>query len=38
MMNLQKEHSTEIIITDIKFDQGISDEEFTVENLKPVDQ
>lgn len=38
MMNLQKEHSTEIIITDIKFDQGISDEEFTVENLKPLDQ
>lgn len=38
MMNLKKEHSTEIIITEIEFDKGISDEEFTVENLKPVDQ
>lgn len=38
MMNLKKEHSTEIIITDIQFDKGISDEEFTVENLKPVDE
>jgi len=35
MMNLNKEHSTKIILTDIQFDQGISDEEFTVENLKP---
>lgn len=38
MMNLKKEHSTKIIITEIQFDQGISDDEFTVENLKPVQE
>jgi outer membrane lipoprotein-sorting protein len=36
MMNLNKEHSTKIILTEIQFDQGISDDEFTVENLKPL--
>lgn len=35
MTNLKKEHSTEIILTEIKFDQGIDDNVFTVENLKP---
>jgi outer membrane lipoprotein-sorting protein len=35
MMNLNKEHSTKIILTDIQFDLGLSDDEFTVENLKP---
>lgn len=35
MNDIEKEHSTEIILTDIKFDQGIDDSEFTVENLKP---
>ena len=35
MTDLKKEHSTEIILTEIKFDQGIDDNIFTVENLKP---
>jgi len=35
MTDLKKEHSTEIILTEIKFDQGIDDNVFTVENLKP---
>ncbi len=34
MTDLKKEHSTEIIMTDVKFDQGIPDDVFTVENLK----
>ena len=36
MTDLKKEHSTEIILTEIKFDQGIDDNVFTVENLKPL--
>ena len=35
MTDLKKEHSTEIILAEIKFDQGIDDNIFTVENLKP---
>jgi outer membrane lipoprotein-sorting protein len=35
MHNIKKDHSTSIQMTDIKFDQGIPDEEFLVENLKP---
>lgn len=35
MKDLSKEHSTEIKLTEIKFDQGLSDDLFTVENLKP---
>ena len=35
MHNIKKDHSTSIIMTEIKFDQGIPDEEFLVENLKP---
>ena len=35
MNNISKEHSTEIFLTQIKFDQGLDDAEFTVENLKP---
>jgi len=35
MTNLKKEHSTGIILTEIKFDQDIDDNVFTVENLKP---
>lgn len=35
MKNIKKEHSTEIQLTKIKFDQGLDDSEFTVENLKP---
>ena len=34
MTNIKKKHSTKILLTEIQFDQGISDEEFTVENLK----
>lgn len=35
MTNLKKNHSTKIILTEIEFDTGISDDVFTVENLKP---
>ncbi|MEL4456320.1 outer membrane lipoprotein-sorting protein [Lutimonas vermicola] len=35
MKNIKKDHSTEILINKIKFDQGLDDSEFTVENLKP---
>lgn len=35
MTDLKKEHSTGIILTDMKFDQDIDDNVFTVENLKP---
>ena len=35
MNDISKEHSTEIFLTQIKFDQGLDDTEFTVENLKP---
>ncbi|OQX72317.1 MAG: hypothetical protein B6D61_14080 [Bacteroidetes bacterium 4484_249] len=34
MTDLKKEHSTKILMTDVKFDQGLSDDEFTVKNLK----
>ena len=34
MTDLKKEHSTAIEMTGVKFDQGLSDDEFTVENLK----
>ncbi len=34
MTNLKKAHSTGIVMTDVKFDQGLSDDEFSVENLK----
>ncbi len=36
MNNISKNHSTEIFLTQIKFDQGLDDAEFTVESLKPV--
>lgn len=35
MTNIKKQHSTKIRITDVSFDQELSDELFTVENLKP---
>ena len=35
MTDLQKEHSTTILLDDVKFDQGIPDEVFTVESLAP---
>lgn len=34
MTDLRKEHSTKIVMKDIKFDQGLTDDEFTVETLK----
>ena len=35
MTDIKKEHSTEIILAEIKFDQEMDDNIFTVENLKP---
>ena len=35
MTNLKKNHSTKIRLSDIVFDQGLTDDFFTVENLKP---
>jgi outer membrane lipoprotein-sorting protein len=35
MKDLEKKHSTRILITDVKFDQGLPDELFLLENLKP---
>jgi len=37
MTNLKKQHSTIIELRDVKFDQGLADELFLVENLKPVE-
>ncbi len=34
MKDLEKNHSTTIKLSDIKFDQGLSDDIFLVENLK----
>nr|NQU89664.1 outer membrane lipoprotein-sorting protein [Bacteroidota bacterium] len=33
MADLKKGHSTRVLITDVKFDQGLSDDEFLVEKL-----
>ncbi len=35
MTNLKQNHSTEILMKDVKFDQGLTDEDFSVEKLKP---
>lgn len=35
MANLTKQHMTKIVLTDVVFDQGIPDEEFTLEKLLP---
>jgi outer membrane lipoprotein-sorting protein len=37
MKDLDKKHSTKILLTDVKFDQGLPDNIFTVEKLKPAD-
>lgn len=37
MADLSKQHMTKIILKDVKFDQGIPDEEFTIEKLAPKD-
>ncbi len=34
MKDLEKNHSTTIKLSDIKFDQGLSDDLFKVENMK----
>ncbi|MFY0627887.1 MAG: outer membrane lipoprotein-sorting protein [Reichenbachiella sp.] len=36
MSNLKKEHSTQIEIFNVKFDQGLKDDLFKVENLRPA--
>ncbi len=36
MSDLKKRHTTIIHLSDVKFDQGLSDDLFTVENLKPT--
>lgn len=33
MKDLKKEHQTKILLSDVKFDQGLTDEQFTVENM-----
>jgi outer membrane lipoprotein-sorting protein len=35
MKDLEKKHSTKILITDVKFDQGLSDDLFLVEKMNP---
>jgi len=37
MNDLEKNHSTKILITDVKFDQGLSDDLFLIEKLKPAE-
>jgi outer membrane lipoprotein-sorting protein len=37
MKDLDKKHSTKILLTDVKFDQGLSDDIFLVEKMKPVE-
>jgi outer membrane lipoprotein-sorting protein len=38
MTNLKKQHSTKIELKDVVFDQGLSDDLFTVESLKPEEK
>jgi len=35
MKDLDKNHSTKILLSEVKFDQGLADDLFLVENLKP---
>jgi len=37
MKDLEKNHSTRTLLSEIKFDQGLSDDLFVVENLKPLE-
>jgi outer membrane lipoprotein-sorting protein len=37
MKDLKKNHTTKIKLSNVKFDQGLTDDEFTVEKLKPAD-
>jgi outer membrane lipoprotein-sorting protein len=36
MKDLEKNHSTKILLSDVKFDQGLADDLFTVEKMKPT--
>jgi outer membrane lipoprotein-sorting protein len=36
MKDLEKNHSTKILLSEVKFDQGLTDELFTVDKLKPL--
>jgi outer membrane lipoprotein-sorting protein len=38
MKDYEKNHSTRILLQDVKFDQGLSDDLFLVEKLKPVEK
>ncbi len=38
MTDYEKNHTTNILLQDVKFDQGLSDDLFLVENLKPADK
>ena len=38
MKDLEKNHSTKILISDVKFDSGISDDIFLVGNLSPLEK
>jgi outer membrane lipoprotein-sorting protein len=38
MKDYEKNHSTKILLNDVKFDQGLSDDLFLVEKLKPADK
>jgi len=38
MTDLKKNHSTKILLHDVVFDQGLSDDLFTVENMKVVEE
>jgi outer membrane lipoprotein-sorting protein len=37
MKDIEKDHSTKILISDVKFDQGLSDDLFDVEKMKPAE-
>jgi outer membrane lipoprotein-sorting protein len=37
MKDLEKNHSTKILISEVKFDQGLSDDLFLVEKMKPAE-
>ena len=38
MKDLEKNHSTRILLSDVKFDQGLTDDLFAVEKLKPIEK
>jgi outer membrane lipoprotein-sorting protein len=38
MKDIEKNHSTKILISEVKFDQGLSDDLFLLENLKPSEK